>query len=160
MVPTNHTKSSTLPVAESIAVVTTPTLPENNNAPKSIVEPLDNEQLSKSELSLKRRTDALDKAVGGEGSARRKLYANIARGLSLTKKIERLQDGVITVIDEPDEDRILKYTEMGLKVVGDLVEIKTEVNVDASRKELHISVSEREELDRLRSKIMEVSGGG
>lgn len=164
MVPTDPANSSTLPTVESITVVSTPVSSEIINAPKSIVDEIDTEQMSKAELSLKRRTDALDKAVGSvdgavEGSARRKLYSNIARGLSLTKTVEEIVDGVIITKEEPDEGAILKYTELGLKVIGDLVEVKTEVNVDASRKELHISSSEKEELVRLREKIYEVKNG-
>ena len=113
--------------------------------------------LTKSELVLQKREKALD--VELNGSARKTLYKGIREGLGAMRTGRVLDaDGDLTTEEVPDYNVRHKYIETGLKIIGDLVEVKTEVNVDASQRTLQISVAEREELERLRSVIHEVSG--
>lgn len=110
------------------------------------------------EKTLQRREIALDNAVGGEtGTARRKMYERLAEGLNAKKRVIDIVDGVQDIRDEPDLVMRHKYLETGLKVLGDLVEVKTEVNVDASQRTLQITTAEREELENLRKAV---HGGG
>ena len=110
--------------------------------------------LTKSELALAKRETALDKAIGKEvGSARRKLYQRLSEGLDAETEEEDYVDGKRIIKNVADMKTRRDYLELGLKVIGDLVEIKTEVNVDASSRTLQISAVEREELEKLRSQV-------
>ena len=88
------------------------------------------------------------------GVTRKKVYEALEKGI-LAKKtvVEYDADGNGKTVEVSDLVVAHKYVETALKVFGDLVDVKTEVNVDASRKELNITTEEREELKRIREMI-------
>lgn len=116
---------------------------------ESVVQPLDTITPTKSELALQKREKNLESA----GVTRQKVYEKLEKGLSAVKVVTEIIDGQVHETEVEDFAIRHKYIETALKVFGDLVEVKTEVNVDASHKSVQVSMAEREELDRLRMEV-------
>lgn len=109
-------------------------------------------ELSKAELALDNRNKALDKA----GVTQEFRFAKLKEGLEAYREITEIDDmGEPVVKRLPDHGAITKYLEMSFKLSGEMVEVKTEVNVDNSQRTIKITASEAEELARLRGKVFE-----